>query len=222
MVKPLKGKTAMSEFKQIGKFLARIAENLPEMSTDVRQGWIDNPRALKKYLLGLSPPEDIVAPTFKVWRTIMHRGCRNAESYRAGLLSTHCKISDWANDLLGRFETSSVDEEVDLGCASVAELGFTKAPRFDAICDMIVAMGNELCLPEDGPVLREQYLEQPMSEWVRLAMKAFRDAHRSLSIFYVGRDGHGLWLRRHYGNPDGLFYPEDRFVFRLSKRPLVA
>ena len=42
--------------RQSGKFIARIAENLPEMSTDVMQGWIDNPKGLQKFLEGLCPP----------------------------------------------------------------------------------------------------------------------------------------------------------------------
>jgi len=41
---------------QVAKLVARIAENLPEMSSDVMQGWIENPKALQKLLLGLCPP----------------------------------------------------------------------------------------------------------------------------------------------------------------------
>lgn len=40
---------------QVAKLIARIAENLPEMSSDIMQGWIDNPRGLQKFLSGLCP-----------------------------------------------------------------------------------------------------------------------------------------------------------------------
>lgn len=43
--------------KQDRKFWARMFENVPEMQTDVKQGWIDNPKALKKFLAGLVPDE---------------------------------------------------------------------------------------------------------------------------------------------------------------------
>lgn len=43
--------------KQTGKLVARISENLPEMDRDVMQGWIDNPKGLQKFLLGLNPSE---------------------------------------------------------------------------------------------------------------------------------------------------------------------
>jgi hypothetical protein len=47
-----KGKNAMD--RQVLKLVARIAENLPEMSADVIQGWIENPKGLQKFLSGFS------------------------------------------------------------------------------------------------------------------------------------------------------------------------
>lgn len=41
--------------KQTAKFIARIAENFPEMPPDVMQAWIENPRGLQKFLSGLVP-----------------------------------------------------------------------------------------------------------------------------------------------------------------------
>jgi len=43
--------------KQEMKFWARMFENTPNMSSEVMQGWIDNPKALKKLLSGLVPAE---------------------------------------------------------------------------------------------------------------------------------------------------------------------
>ncbi|MGH7249378.1 MAG: hypothetical protein ACREGC_00205 [Minisyncoccia bacterium] len=48
--------------KQTGKLIARIAENLPEMEATTMQGWIENPKSLQKFLLGLNPPEKISMP----------------------------------------------------------------------------------------------------------------------------------------------------------------
>lgn len=60
-----KGKNAMNVQKQIGKFHATLLENLPEMTPDVMQGWIENPKALQKNLQGLAPssPE---RPSFRL------------------------------------------------------------------------------------------------------------------------------------------------------------
>ena len=47
----------MSSFcNQTAKFLATVAQSMPELSGDVMQGWIENPKSLKKFLLGLCPP----------------------------------------------------------------------------------------------------------------------------------------------------------------------
>ncbi|MEX0931706.1 MAG: hypothetical protein WDZ88_03065 [Candidatus Paceibacterota bacterium] len=43
--------------KQTTKLIARIAENLPEMDSDIIQRWIDNPKRLQKFLRKLCMPE---------------------------------------------------------------------------------------------------------------------------------------------------------------------
>ncbi len=42
------------------KLAARILENLPVMTLEIMQGWIDNPRGLQKFLLGLCPEDSIL------------------------------------------------------------------------------------------------------------------------------------------------------------------
>ncbi len=41
--------------RQIGKLIARVAENLPDMDGVVMQEWIDNPKGLQLFLSGLNP-----------------------------------------------------------------------------------------------------------------------------------------------------------------------
>jgi hypothetical protein len=49
--------------RQTGKLIARIAENLPEeMDSVVMQRWIDDPKGLQSFLLGLNPPNATPAP----------------------------------------------------------------------------------------------------------------------------------------------------------------
>lgn len=190
-----------------------------ELEKKLRRGTLDP----KKVADGLQQLiESCSLPKFPVWRTIRHFACRSAASYRVGRVSAGHKASDRADGLLDYFEVTSIDEEVDLGCASGADLGFKEVTRLDVIYDQIVACGGILCLPEDGPVLREQYPDQPEGERVLLAMKAIRGADRYLSIFSVVHNEYGLWLCRNYGYPDHLYYPGYRFVFRLHKRPLTV
>lgn len=49
--------------RQTAKFLAVVAENMPELSGDVMQGWIQNPKAMQKVLSNaFCPPEAATAP----------------------------------------------------------------------------------------------------------------------------------------------------------------
>ena len=52
----MKGKNAMNEQKNVQRFDAAVLMSLPEMSGELRQGWIDNPVALRDFLSGLCPP----------------------------------------------------------------------------------------------------------------------------------------------------------------------
>lgn len=49
--------------RQTAKLIARIAENLPDMSPNVMQDWIEDPRALKYFLAGLCPQGEGVVLT---------------------------------------------------------------------------------------------------------------------------------------------------------------
>lgn len=50
--------TAKTYDKQTAKFLAVVGENMPELSGDVMQGWIQNPKAVQKVLeRAFCPPE---------------------------------------------------------------------------------------------------------------------------------------------------------------------
>jgi hypothetical protein len=58
MANTLKGENAMSIQTQAHKFAAVILQNLPEVTEDVMQGWIENPKALQKLLAGLVPSDN--------------------------------------------------------------------------------------------------------------------------------------------------------------------
>lgn len=74
--------------KQTEKLITCIAENLPDLDADTMQGWIDNPKGLRKFLLGLNPPkvaesspdfsirvDRSVSPVYPAWVTeVLHPG----------------------------------------------------------------------------------------------------------------------------------------------------
>lgn len=204
--------------RQTAKFLAVVGENMPEISGDVMQGWIENPKSIQRVLkIAFCPPEATPDfPEFKVWKTIkLGTGFRNADDFRKALESGGYRIGDWANDILGKpaFKVAAEKIEVDLVKVTVAELGFKDGARRDQIYERAKEIGLELCPDEVGPQLRLQYRDQPNNEWILVGMESILDSGGGLEVFYVRRGGSGLWLFGSWGD-SGRFWDADcRWVF---------
>lgn len=160
-------------------------------------------------------------PITSIWKTITI-GNISRDKFIPTLKEHGMNVSDWSADMMKQDAFTVVDkeEQINLVNISVADLGFDQATRYDAICQRAKERGLELCPPEVGPQLRLQYLDQPFGEWIRVAMEAIRGSDVDLDVFVVGHDDDGLWLHSRYGNPDDLWDPDDRFVFRARKQPL--
>ena len=154
-----------------------------------------------------------------VWKTIKLGTIKNADEFRKALKKAGSRISDWANDIIGKpaFTVASSEEEIQLVNLSVEELGFKNGAKYGDICARAKELGLELCPNEVGPQLRLQYKDQPKGEWLRIAMEPITDSDGDLFIFLVVHDDGDLWLGSNYG-PSGYFWgADDRFVFRLRK-----
>jgi len=208
----------MSSFcNQTAKFLATVAQNMPELSGDVMQGWIENPRALQKLLAGLNPPVVVSATEFPIWKTIkLGTGPKSADDFRKAIKAAGMKVGNWASDILGKPEFVVADKEeteVDLVKVTVAELGFKKATRRDQIYNRAKELGLQICPPEVGPQLRLQLADQPNGEWILIGMEPIRRSGGYLSVFSVERSDSGLWLSGDYGGPGYVWDPDGVWVF---------
>ena len=201
--------------RQTAKFLAVVGENMPELSGDVMQGWIQNPKAVQKALSNaFCPPE--ATSRFNVWKTIkLGTGLKTAEEFRRVLRDGEFRLSDWASDILGKpaFKAADEETEVDLVKVTVAELGFKKGARRNQIYERARDLGLELCPPEVGPQLRLQYQDQPNGEWILVAMEPIVDSDGGPELFSVGRSDSELWLSSYWSSPGDFWYADGRWVF---------
>ncbi len=205
--------------KQTAKLIARISENLPDMDGNVMQGWIDNPRGLKKFLSNLCPPASATTD-LKVWKTLkLGTGLKTADDFRKAIKAAGMKIGDWGNDILGKpaFTASETAMDVELVNVSVAELGFEDGATLLDIQAKADKLGLDPCPAEVGPQLRLQYADQPKGEWLIVAMKPIAGSDGSLSVFVVGRDDVGRWLDGDDGDPGDFWDGFGRFVFVRRK-----
>ena len=154
-----------------------------------------------------------------VWKTIkLGTGLKNADDFRKAIKDCGMEIGDWANDIIGKPEfaviTKETEEtEVDLVKITVAELGFKDGAQRDQIYGRAKELGLELCPSEVGPQLRLQYKDQPLGEWILIAMKPIRGSDGDLNVFNVEHNDSGLWLNSNYGNPGNFWNADNQWVF---------
>ncbi len=205
--------------RQTAKFLARVCENMPEMSGDIMERWIDNPKAIQEALHNaFCPPETAIVPReFKTWKKVTLGTHKSAEDISKALTDGGFRIGNYAAQILKKTAIAETETEIELVLVTVAELGFNKATRRDAIYDRAKELGLDLVPAEAGPQLRRQYTDQPMDEWMVMAMEPVPDSDGDLSVFSVARFGGGQWLSTHCGGPGDVWSPDYRWVFARRK-----
>lgn len=158
---------------------------------------------------------------FPIWKTIkLGTGLKNADDFHKALKANGYRIGDWGNDILGKpaFTTASKEMEIDLVVISNADLGFKNGACLKDTYKRALELGLVLCPNEVGPQLRRQYIDQPMGEWLLIAMNSIEDSDGDLSVFNVGRFVDGSWLSGLSGHPDGRWNAGGRFVFALPRK----
>lgn len=186
-----------------------IVDLLEKLDGRDGEGWL---RGLNKFLRKENPwekPEGFMEIEVGAYRSV--------KSLRKAVEDAGMRVSDWADDILGKTKLSRSKKTLELVVMSVKELGFPNGARYEQICEAAENFGLALCPTEVGPYLRLQYQEQPAGEWFVIAMEAIKDADGGLSVFNVSRGYVELWLRAHYGHPDSFWNADDRFVFVRRK-----
>ena len=142
----------------------------------------------------------------------------NHQTYRAALEAAGHRIGDYANQILSKMTVASVPATLDLVVLTNKEItGKDQATRVE-IYEAALARGDvDLCPVEVGPALRLQYGDQPMSEWLIVAMEPITDSGGSLRLFRVGRSSRGSWLLSLYDGPGSVWHGGSRWLFVRRK-----
>lgn len=190
--------------------------------TDVRDanydGFTPEKRDEVRQPLGLKPlieVKPIPAPfQFKVRKTIKLGLHKTSAEYRKALKKAGVDIGVYAGKILDeQTPIAETETEVDLVVVTPRELGFRKEPTFTQICDKAIEKGLQRCPREVGPALRLAYPEQPLNEWLRVAMEPVADSGGGLGVFGVGRVDGVRWLGASYFCPQGAWGLDAQFVF---------
>ena len=121
--------------------------------------------------------------------------------------------------ILGRpaFPFIKAPVELDLVVLSVSELGFGDLASLHDIYARAVSLGFELCPAEVGPALRLNYFDQPLGEFLHIAMKPVAKYNGELVDFTIGNGGNGLLLLGGDARRKRTLPGADRFEFRFDQ-----
>ncbi|MFA5798945.1 MAG: hypothetical protein WC892_05200 [Patescibacteria group bacterium] len=158
-------------------------------------------------------------PEGKIRRQTIEIGGQTEQQLEAAFEAAGSKISPNALHMLRHedFTTAKNPEQANLIRLTVADLGFDHDPTTDEIYAKAEELGLELCPAEVGPHLRLDYKDQPLGEWLRVAMKQISDPGGDPGVFSVERRADGAWLDVRWAGPAPTWDPDYEFVFRLRK-----
>ena len=163
----------------------------------------------------------------KVWRTIdLGNGLKNAADFLRVLSKSPFEVHESAMEFFGRediFCAGSEVGDVDLVQMCPWQLGFKGSASYQEICDRAEELGLRLCVPEIGPQLRLQYVDQPSRDVLYLAMKPLRKSSFVLCIFSLSYSGMVLSINAHCSGERGTRYSDgEQFIFVAPRESLVA
>lgn len=170
-----------------------------------------------------APPTALETP---IWKTITVGGSKGVNAIREAMETAPCRIliGDDADEILGRpaFPFIKTPVELDLVVLSVFGLGFSDQASLHDIYARAVAQGFELCPAEVGPALRLNYLDQPLGEFLHIAMRPVARYTGELVNLSVGNAGAGLIIIGGDGHPDVMLSGAERFVFIRPRADAIA
>lgn len=207
---------------QQAEFHAAVLKALPRnISPSAAMYWSRNGKFLTRRLQGLCSIEGMPAQAggARIWKTITLGTHSDLNAIKAAFNPTDSKVRDYVNDILGKPEFTLADEptEVDLVVRSVRDLGFKHTVTFLQVCAKAIELGLELCPAEVGLELRMQYSDQPLGEWLYIAMDTIVDSYGYSRIFMLDNDENTLWLDWNNVGSDSPCQPYHQFAFVLPR-----
>jgi hypothetical protein len=172
-------------------------------------------RTLDEILEGFQGVLEGSVPGFGIWKTVEIGRYKNIEELREALRVSDIRVSEWADDVLGKVKLSKSRQTLELVLLSPSDLGYPQGGMYESICRAGLARGFELCPPE----LAAYLCLLPIGEvgWHVMAMEAIKDSGGDPSVFLVRCCGVGRWLFALIGFPVDLWGDSSRFVFVRCK-----
>ena len=180
----------------------------------------------KQLKLGLRQAQAVQRPVesardIATWKTIAIGTFADPIRLRNALDAAGCNVGGQAAEILARpaFTVSSQRMDVELVTVSPAQLGLmSDTVPLANVYARARQLGLELAAAEVGPQLRMQYFDQPMGEFLTIAMEPIKTWSGELIILNVANGGAGLILIGQDGRAGAEIPAATRFVFARPHR----
>ena len=151
-----------------------------------------------------------------IWKTVRLDTQKSAAGLREALTTWPFGLGDSASAILEKaIAEGSATNAVNLVVLSASEMGFEEENvRLSDFYARARELGLELCPAELGPLLRLQFLDQRLGDFVHIAMKPIA-TNGDLIDFTVANGGAGLLLIGGEASPEEIVAATMRFVFVL-------
>lgn len=172
-------------------------------------------------LLEHQNPFDPLTRGFDIWRTIrIGTGLGTPDDFLRALETAGVRVgARAASTISGSGFASAIKEtELDLVNLSAPQLGARAGSTLAEISETALGLGLKLCPPEVGPQLRLQYLDQPIYEWLFVAMEPIVGTDGRPGLFLIERDANGLCLLCHSHDSGEGWRADSRFLFVDTRR----
>jgi len=156
-----------------------------------------------------------------IWKRITLGTHAGVNAVRKALETARMGVGDSADEILGRpaFVFSRTTTQLDLVVLAPSNLGFAgESPTLAEIYHRAAQLGLEQCPGEAGPLLRLQYINQPVGEFLHIAMQPIATYGGALVDLTVANGGAGLLLLGGDGSPDVRVSTRAKFVFVRPSR----
>lgn len=186
---------------------------------------LQNKLKLKMRSSPASQPPIKSARDVATWKTITIGNFASTLALRNELDRKGCHVGALAAEILARpaFTVSSRKINVELLDLSPAQLGFmSDTAKLADVYARAQRFGLELAAAEVGPQLRIQYFDQPIGEFLIIAMDPIQTWSGEPIILNVANGGGGLILIGQDGRSDADIPAASRFIFVRSQKPAAS
>ena len=156
------------------------------------------------------------------WKTITIGTFAGSTRLRDELDAMGCHVGAQASEILARptFAVASHKTDVELVVVTPAQLGFASdTVSLAEVYARARQLGFELAAAEVGPQLRIQYFDQPVGEFLIIAMEPIVTWRGEPMILNVANGGAGLTLIGQDGGAGAQIRSTARLVFARSRQP---